>query len=82
MAETRLYYEDFLRNSRHGQLLLNRIKNKRDIDLFGSMSPRVDEVPLGVVVTRMNTILKELKWQRWILIISFILIAAVLLYKL
>ena len=81
MAETCLYYEDFLQNSRHGQLLLNRIKNKRDTELFGSMSPRVDELPLGAVVARMNSILKELRWHRWILIIAFIFIAAILLYK-
>lgn len=81
MAKTRLYHEDFLQNSRHGQLLLNRIKNKRDIELFGSMSPRVDDVPLGAVVSRMNGIIKELRWQRWILVVASIIIAAILLFK-
>ena len=81
MAETRLYYEDFLKNSRYGQLLLNRIKNKRDAELFGSMSPHVDEFPLGVIATRMDSILRELRWQRWILVVAFVVIAAVLLYK-
>ena len=81
MAETRLYHEDFLQNSRHGQLLLNRIKNKRDTELFGSMSPRVDDVPLGAVVSRMNGILKELRWQRWVLVVASIIIAAILLFK-
>ncbi|HUV50589.1 MAG TPA: hypothetical protein VMW78_06185 [Anaerolineae bacterium] len=82
MAETRLYFEDFLQNSRHGQLLFNRLRNKRDIELFGSMSPRVDEFPLGTIMARMNIILKELRWQRWILVVAFIVIAAILLYKL
>jgi hypothetical protein len=81
MAETRLCYEDFLQNSRHGQLLLNRIKNKRDVELFGSMSPRIDDVPLGVVVTTMNGILKELRLQRWILVVASVIIAALLLLK-
>jgi hypothetical protein len=81
MAETRLHYEDFLQNSRHGRLLLNRIKNKRDAELFGSMSPHIDDVPLGVVVTRMNDVLKELRWQRWILVVACIIFAAILLLK-
>ncbi len=81
MAETRLYHEDFLQNSRHGQLLLNRIKNKRDVELFGSMSPRIDDVPLGTVLTRMNGILKELRLQRWILVVACVIIAAILLLK-
>jgi len=81
MAQTRLYYEDFLRNSRQGQLLFSRLRNKRDIELFGAMSPRVDEFPLGIIVAGMNSILKELRWQRWILLVASIILAAILLYK-
>lgn len=81
MAETRRYYEDFLKNTRYGQLLLNRMKNERDMKLFGSMSPLIDDIPLDVVVTRMNDILKEMRWQRWILFVAFIVIAAIYLFK-
>lgn len=81
MAQTRLHFEDFLRNSREGQLLFSRLRNKRDIELFGSMSPRVDEFALGSIVAGMNSILKELRWQRVILLVASIVIAAILLYK-
>jgi hypothetical protein len=81
MAQTRLYFEDFLRNSRQGQLLFSRLRNKRDIELFGSMSPRIDEIPLGTIVAGMNSILKELRWHRLILVVASIIIAAILLYK-
>jgi hypothetical protein len=82
MAETRMYYEDYLQNSQYGKLLLNRMKNDRDIELFGFMNPCVDEHPLYAVITTMNGIRNELKWQRSILVVSFIMIAAILLYKL
>jgi hypothetical protein len=82
MAETRMYYEDYLQNSRYGKLLLNRMKNDRDIELFGFMNPCIDEHPLCAVITTMNGIRNELKWQRSILVISLIIIAIILLYKL
>ncbi len=82
MAETRMYYEDYFQNSRYGKLLLNRMKNDRDIELFGFMNPCVDEHPLYAVITTMNGIRNELKWQRSILVILLIIITVILLYKL
>lgn len=81
MAEMRLRYEDFFKNSRCGQLLMSRRKNRRDADIFGSIDPCVDEFPLAVVPTRMDIILKELKYLRWTLVAAFIVIAAILFFK-
>ncbi len=79
MARVRKNYENFYENTSFGKLLIAKSKNELDVKSFGLMQPSADKVITPVfLMPKMESIIKELKELKLILIIGFLLLAAVI----
>lgn len=81
MALTRICYENFYKETNFGMRLISAKKNQRDLEMFGSISPGIDDLSLVRMTQKSNLIIKELRILRWTIILAVIVIAVLLFLR-
>lgn len=81
MALVRICYEKFYKETKFGQYVMSSRKNERDLQLFGGITPCIDDLSLVGVIPKMNAIFKELRKMQWTIIIISCLIIAIIILK-
>jgi hypothetical protein len=84
MARVRMWYENFFKNSKFGKLVMSKLKNERDTELLGMISPTIEDFASPTVPAKINSVLmdlKELKYIGYIIIGALLAIVAILIFK-
>ena len=84
MARVRMWYESFFKNLEYGKLVMSKLKNERDTELFGIISPSIGDFASGTAPAKINAVLmelKELKYIGYIIIIALLALIAILIFK-
>ena len=78
-ALVRKNYENFFENTPFGKLVIAKSKNETDLKAFGAIQPSADKIITPTfLMPKMESVIKELKDIKLILIIGFLLLAVVI----
>lgn len=78
-ALTRSCYERFFKETFYGRMIVNRIRNRRDEELFKTIRPGIDDYDL--LSNKIDRIVNRLERFEFLVIIGMLIIIAILIFK-